>query len=81
LVIVQLVAKLAIKCGVQHTEKLAALRAKMAPLKLTLLQDFADALVAIGDLRGEGSSLAHPVFVSLSGILSAAIGVYSKWGS
>ena len=57
------------------------IRVQKVLIKLALLQDMADALMAIGDLQGGKSVLGHPVFVSVCGIFSAAVGVYSKWES
>mmetsp|Transcript_13056 Transcript_13056/g.15739 ORF Transcript_13056/g.15739 Transcript_13056/m.15739 type:complete len:245 (+) Transcript_13056:116-850(+) len=64
----------------EEREELKVIAGKRVVLHLSLVQDMADALIAIGDLKGSDSALAHPVFTSVCGIISGSISASQKWG-
>ena len=47
--------------------------------KVVLLQNGADFLMALNDLREVDQGLGNPSFLALLGVLSAVIGIRSKW--
>lgn len=45
-----------------------------------MVQDLADSLLALNDIRGvPDSHLAHPVLLSIAGLISAAVSTYKNW--
>lgn len=50
-------------------------------LRLSLAQDFMDAAVVIGDIRGGDNPLTNPWLVGSLGLCSALVGVHDKWVS
>ncbi|KAK3275892.1 hypothetical protein CYMTET_16006 [Cymbomonas tetramitiformis] len=64
-----------------HHECLQHIRMQRIPVILGLVQNFADASIAVGDLAGDGNVLAHPVTVSLCGLLSGCISAHGKWNT
>lgn len=69
-----------IKCG-EEQEKLRKLREKKAMKRLSVVQDLADALMAVADIRDGGGLLAAPLLVSSAGMLSALISTHKNWVS
>lgn len=70
-----------IKCG-EEQEKLKKLREKKIMKRLSVVQDFADGLMALADIRdGGGGLLAAPLVVSSAGLLSALISTHKNWVS
>lgn len=69
-----------IKCG-EEQEKLRKLREKKAMKRLSVVQDLADALMAVADIRDGGGLLAAPLVVSSAGMLSALISTHKNWVS
>ena len=48
-------------------------------LHMSLAQDCVDAVVVVGDIRGEDNILENPWLVGSLGLFSALVGVYDKW--
>ncbi|KAK6162812.1 hypothetical protein DH2020_002653 [Rehmannia glutinosa] len=69
-----------IKCG-EEQEKLRKLREKKMMKRLSVVQDLADALMALADIRDGNGRLAAPLLVSSAGLLSAAISTHKNWVS
>lgn len=47
--------------------------------RLEMLQDFCDALLAVGDIRGKGHALKHPAVTGVLGLVSAGVSVRKVW--
>ncbi|XP_057793934.1 peroxisomal membrane protein 11A [Salvia miltiorrhiza] len=70
-----------IKC-VEEQEKLRKLREKKVMKRLSVVQDLADGLMALADIRdGGGGVLASPLLLSSAGMLSALISTHKNWVS
>ncbi|KAL6012384.1 hypothetical protein ACLOJK_002871 [Asimina triloba] len=65
--------------GVKEAEKLRLLREKELLKKLSILQDFADGLMAVADVRDAKGPLAGPLLLSSAGLLSALISTHKNW--
>lgn len=65
---------------VDERAELDLIGGKRTLVYLSMSQDAADALIAIGDLSGPDSTLAHPVVTSICGIISGSISASQKWG-
>lgn len=57
------------------------LRLKMMMKKMSILQDFADALMALADIRDGKGMLFSPFVLSCAGLLSALISTHKNWVS
>ncbi|KAJ4836430.1 Peroxisomal membrane protein 11A [Turnera subulata] len=62
-------------------ERLRKLRGKLLLKKLSVLQDFADGLMALADIRDGKGKLSAPFLVSCAGLLSALISTHKNWVS
>jgi predicted tellurium resistance membrane protein TerC len=60
-------------------KELKQLRVKRFMNTLALIQDAADALLALDDILERKSVLKNPVLLSLAGLLSALISAYKNW--
>lgn len=67
-------------------EKQAAYRARLAKIRngrlmqtLGMVQDLADAFLAMGDIRGDSKALQNPVLQAAAGLLSGTVSGYTKW--
>lgn len=70
-----------IRC-VEEREMLRKLREKKAMKRLSVVQDLADGIMAIADIRdGGGGLLAAPLLLSSAGMLSALISTHKNWAS
>lgn len=69
-----------IKCG-EEQEKVRKLREKKLMKRLSVVQDLADALMALADIRDGGGRLSAPLLVSSAGLLSALISTHKNWVS
>lgn len=67
-----------IKCG-EEQDKLRKLREKKTMKRLSVVQDLADALMALADIRDGGGRLSSPLLLSSAGLLSAVISTHKNW--
>lgn len=67
-----------IKC-VEEKEKLKKLREKKFMKKLSVVQDIADGLMAVADVRDGKGRLSAPILISSAGLLSAIISTHKNW--
>ncbi|XP_047976606.1 peroxisomal membrane protein 11A [Salvia hispanica] len=68
-----------IKCG-EEQGRLRKLREKKVMKRLSVVQDLADGLMALADIRdGGGGVLASPLLLSSAGMLSALISTHKNW--
>uniref|UniRef100_A0A7C9CSF6 Uncharacterized protein n=1 Tax=Opuntia streptacantha TaxID=393608 RepID=A0A7C9CSF6_OPUST len=65
----------------EEREKETKLRRKMMMKKLSTVQDIADALMAVADVRDGKGKLSAPLVVSGAGLLSALISTHKNWVS
>lgn len=65
----------------EEREKEMKLRKKMMMKKLSTVQDMADALMAVADIRDGRGKLSAPLVVSGAGLLSALISTHKNWVS
>ncbi|GAX73908.1 hypothetical protein CEUSTIGMA_g1358.t1 [Chlamydomonas eustigma] len=64
----------------QLEKKLAATKGLKALRIAAIIQDFADAAIAINDIRGGCDPIiSHPVTLALAGLLSGSISSYKNW--
>ncbi|XP_015884616.3 peroxisomal membrane protein 11A [Ziziphus jujuba] len=76
--------KIAITRGIgyeQEKEKLRKLREKKLMKKLSIVQDFADALMAVADIRDGKGPFLGTLSLSCAGLLSALISTHKNWVS
>lgn len=64
---------------VQTVRKLAELRRTRLLKNLSIIQDFADALLALSDIRDSNGVLSNPIVLSSCGLLSALISAHKNW--
>ncbi|MQM13594.1 hypothetical protein Taro_046517 [Colocasia esculenta] len=62
-------------------EELRRLREKLLLKELSIVQDLADALMAIGDVREWKGFLSSPLLMASAGLLSALISTHKNWAS
>ncbi|KAF3624335.1 Peroxisomal membrane protein 11-3 [Capsicum annuum] len=60
-------------------EKLRKLRLKKMMKRLSVVQDFADGLMALADIRDGKGVLSAPLLLSSAGLLSALISTHKNW--
>ncbi|XP_021731644.1 peroxisomal membrane protein 11A-like [Chenopodium quinoa] len=65
----------------EEREKLKVLRLKMMMKKMSILQDFADGLMALADIRDGKGKIFTPFVLSCAGLLSALISTHKNWVS
>ncbi|XP_050210429.1 peroxisomal membrane protein 11A [Mercurialis annua] len=66
--------------GVGEEEKrMGKLREKLVMKKLSIVQDFADGLMALADIRDGKGRLSAPLLLSSAGLLSALISTHKNW--
>lgn len=63
----------------QAAMKVAELRQKRFLKTLSIIQDFADAFIALSDIRDGKGMLANPVILSSCGLFSALISTHKNW--
>lgn len=66
------------KCG-EEKGRLEKLREKKLMKKLSVVQDLADGLMAVADIRGGKGRLSGPLLLSSAGLLSAVISTHKNW--
>ncbi|GER47933.1 peroxisomal membrane protein 11-3 [Striga asiatica] len=69
-----------IKCG-EEQGKLRRLREKKVMKWLSVVQDLADGLMALADIRDGRGRLSAPILLSSAGLLSALISTHKNWVS
>lgn len=67
-----------VKCG-EEKEKLWKLREKKLMKRLSVVQDLADGLMALADIRDGKGQFSGPVLLSSAGLLSALISTHKNW--
>ncbi|KAL5558090.1 hypothetical protein UlMin_034301 [Ulmus minor] len=65
----------------EETERLRKVREKKLVKKLSIVQDFADGLMAWADIRDGKGLILGPLSVSCAGLLSALISTHKNWVS
>lgn len=70
-----------IACVEEEEEQLRKLREKKLMKRLSVLQDFADALMAVADIRDGKGLLSGQLIVSSAGLFSALISTHKNWVS
>ncbi|TQD90143.1 hypothetical protein C1H46_024307 [Malus baccata] len=65
----------------EEKERLNKLREKKMMKRLSVVQDSADALMALADIRDGGGPFLGPLSISLAGMLSALISTHKNWMS
>lgn len=66
---------------VQEQERLRKLREKKLMKRLSVVQDLADAFMALADIRDSKGGLSRPILLSSAGLLSAIISTHKNWVS
>ncbi|XP_055835992.1 peroxisomal membrane protein 11A [Solanum dulcamara] len=64
---------------VEEEEKLRKLRLKKLLKRLSVIQDFADGLMALADISDGKGLLSAPLLLSSAGLLSALISTHKNW--
>lgn len=64
---------------VSEIKELQGLQAKRFMKTLSLIQDFADALLALTDIRDTNGVLDNPMLLAFAGLLSALISAQKNW--
>jgi len=59
--------------------QLAVVRAKRFLKMLAIMQDLADTLLAVNDVRGGEGRLSNPALLCTAGLVSAAISAHKNW--
>ncbi|XP_044510047.1 peroxisomal membrane protein 11A-like [Mangifera indica] len=65
----------------EEEQKMKKLREKKLMKKLSIVQDLADGLMAVADIRDGKGILSAPLFVASAGLLSAIISTHKNWVS
>ncbi|KAK2660483.1 hypothetical protein Ddye_007016 [Dipteronia dyeriana] len=65
----------------EEEQRMKKLREKKLLKKLSIVQDFADALMTVADIRDGKGTLLGPLFVASAGLLSAIISTHKNWVS
>lgn len=63
----------------EDEEKMKKLQAKKLLKNLSIVQDFADGLMALADIRDGNGRLSGPLLISSAGLLSALISTHKNW--
>ncbi|KAA8537664.1 hypothetical protein F0562_027346 [Nyssa sinensis] len=63
----------------EEKEKVRKLREKKLMKKLSIVQDVADGLMAVADIRDGKGRLSGPLLLSCAGLLSAIISTHKNW--
>lgn len=63
----------------EEEEKLRKLRMKKLMKRLSVIQDFADGLMALADIRDGKGLFSGPLLLSSAGLLSALISTHKNW--
>ncbi|WOL15997.1 hypothetical protein Cni_G24779 [Canna indica] len=64
-----------------YDEEIRKLRTKLLLKQLSLIQDLADGLMALGDVRDGKGFLSNPLLMASAGLLSALISTHKNWTS
>ena len=76
--IVKISALRGIGCA-EELEKLRKLKEKKLLKRLSVVQDLADSLMALADIRDGKGRLSAPLLISSAGLLSAIISTHKNW--
>lgn len=68
------------KCG-EMEERMRKLRDKKLMKRLSVVQDLADGLMALADIRDGKGRLSAPLLLSSAGMVSALISTHKNWVS
>lgn len=63
----------------EEEQRMKKLKAKKLMKKLSIVQDFADGLMALADIRDGKGTLFGPLWVASAGLLSAVISTHKNW--
>ncbi|XP_016506958.1 peroxisomal membrane protein 11A [Nicotiana tabacum] len=63
----------------EEEEKIRKLRMKKLMKRLSVIQDFADGLMALADIRDGKGLISGPLLLSSAGLLSALISTHKNW--
>lgn len=63
----------------KEEEKVRKLREKKVMKRLSVVQDLADGLMALADIRDGGGVAASPLLLAAAGLLSALISTHKNW--
>lgn len=67
--------------AVDGDEERRRLKEKMVMKQLSIVQDLADALMAVGDVRDGKGPMTGPMLMATAGLVSAAISTHKNWNS
>ncbi|GLT92161.1 hypothetical protein SLE2022_100120 [Rubroshorea leprosula] len=76
--------EIAISRGIDHQveeARMKKLREKLLMKKLSIVQDLADGLMALADIRDGNGRLSGPLLLASAGLLSAIISTHKNWVS
>ncbi|GKV29867.1 hypothetical protein SLEP1_g38750 [Rubroshorea leprosula] len=76
--------EIAISRGIDHQveeARMKKLREKLLMKKLSIVQDLADGLMALADIRDSKGRLSGPLLLASAGLLSAIISTHKNWVS
>ncbi|XP_008807760.1 peroxisomal membrane protein 11-3-like [Phoenix dactylifera] len=65
----------------EDDDEIQKLRVKLLLKQLSLVQDFADGLMALGDVSDGKGFLSNPLLMASAGLLSALISTHKNWTS
>lgn len=65
----------------EDLEKVRELGEKLVMKKMSIVQDLADAVMAVGDIREGKGVLSGPLLMAFAGLLSALISSHKNWSS
>ncbi|KAF6166602.1 hypothetical protein GIB67_005464 [Kingdonia uniflora] len=65
----------------KESKELGKLREKKLLKKLSIVQDFADGLMAFADIRDGKGVISSPLLIAFAGLLSALISTQKNWAS
>lgn len=69
------------EANLEMEERMKKLREKRLLKRLSVIQDFADGLMALADIRDGKGRLSAPLLLSSAGMLSALISTHKNWVS
>lgn len=69
------------EANLEMEERMKKLREKRLLKRLSVIQDFADGLMAFADIRDGKGRLSAPLLLSSAGMLSALISTHKNWVS
>eukprot|EP00252_Welwitschia_mirabilis_P006280 TRINITY_DN1711_c0_g1_i1.p1 TRINITY_DN1711_c0_g1~~TRINITY_DN1711_c0_g1_i1.p1 ORF type:complete len:258 (+),score=53.68 TRINITY_DN1711_c0_g1_i1:164-937(+) len=67
--------------SLEVSDRLKVLREKQALKLVSIIQDFADSLMALADMRDSKGMLSNPLLLAFAGLLSGLISAQKNWSS